>query len=116
MNDISTFKAIPPKSITKGQVSHMLLALFFSKGYAAQDIVNCPGGFTMFMFRPKTAQYSRNPEEEQNAIRSMFGETNLDEESIKYFSKKDFYAGTFDELKEQLKTTIEFLNLSTSAR
>jgi hypothetical protein len=97
-----------------GQVSSRQLASFLSGGFAAPDITKSPGGFTAFMFRPKSAEMARNPEEERNAIRSMFGDAKLDEASIKFYSKKDFYlAGNLPELEEQLHTTIKFLNLLT---
>jgi hypothetical protein len=97
-----------------GQVSTKQLAMFLAKGYAAPDIHFCPGGFTTFMFRPKSAAFHRNPEEERNAIRAMFGDTKLDDEAVKYFAKQDFFlADTLADLEEQLKTTLDFLILLT---
>jgi hypothetical protein len=97
-----------------GQVSTKQLAMFLAKGYAAPDIHFCPGGFTTFMFRPKSAAFHRNPEEERNAIRAMFGDTKLDDEAVKYFAKQDFFlAETLADLEEQLRTTLDFLILLT---
>jgi hypothetical protein len=97
-----------------GQVSTKQLAMFLAKGYAAPDIHFCPGGFTTFMFRPKSAAFHRNPEEERNAIRAMFGDTKLDDEAVKYFAKQDFFlADTLADLEEQLRTTLDFLILLT---
>jgi hypothetical protein len=97
-----------------GQVSPKQLTSFLARGFAAHDIHKSPGGFTAFMFRPKSARYARSPEEERNAIRSMFGDSKLDDESLKYYAKNEFYlAGDFTELEEQLRTTIEFLDLIT---
>jgi hypothetical protein len=125
-----TTKLIEDKDLTKaidtiaselrrwpGQVSHRQLAAFLSGGYAATDVTKSPGGFTLFMFRPKSARFARSPEEERNAIRSMFGETKLDDESVRFYSKKDFFlAGSLPELEEQLRTAIEFLSLLTCER
>lgn len=97
-----------------GQVSTKQLAMFLAKGYAAPDINYIPGGFTAFMFRPKSAAFIRNPEEERNAIRAMFGDNKLDDESVKYFAKQDFFlASNLPELEEQLRTTLDFLTLLT---
>ena len=97
-----------------GQVSPRQLALFFSGGYAATDITKSPGGFTIFMFHPKSATVTRNQEEERNAIRSMFGDAKLDEEAIKFYSKKDFFIPrNLPELEEQIRTTVKFLSLLT---
>jgi hypothetical protein len=97
-----------------GQVSTKQLAMFLAKGYAAPDIHFCPGGFTTFMFRPKSAAFHRNPEEERNAIQAMFGDTKLDDEAVKYFAKQDFFlADTLADLEEQLRTTLDFLILLT---
>lgn len=100
-----------------GQVSPKQLAMFLSKGFAAQDIENCPGGFTVFMFRPKSSAFTRNPEEERNAIRAMFGDSKLDDESVKFFAKQDFFlAENLADLEEQLRTALDFLILLTSSR
>jgi hypothetical protein len=97
-----------------GQISHSQLSHFLSKGYAARDITKSPGGFTIFMFSPKSARLSRNPEEDRSAIRSMFGDTKLDDDTVKFLAKKDFFlASTYNELLEQLQTTVDFLSLLT---
>jgi hypothetical protein len=85
------------------------LAMFLAKGYATPDIHHCPGGFTTFMFRPKSvATYHKNPEEERNSIRAMFGDSKLDDEAVKYFAKQDFFLA---DLEEPLRTTLDFLTL-----
>jgi hypothetical protein len=68
-----------------GQVSPSQLIAFLSGGYAARDITKQPGGFTAFMCHPRSAKVARNPEEDRNAIRSMFGDKTLDDDTVKFF-------------------------------
>jgi hypothetical protein len=66
------------------------------------------------MCHPRSAKVARNPEEDRNAIRSMFGNRTRDNDTVKFFSKLDFFlAGSYNELEEQFRTTVEFLNLLT---
>jgi hypothetical protein len=88
--------------------------MFLAKGYAAPDSNYIPGVFTAFLFRQKLAAFLQNPEEELNAIRAMFGDNKLEDESVKYFAKQDFFlARNLPELEEQLRTTLYFLTLLT---
>jgi hypothetical protein len=97
-----------------GQISTSQLIAFLSGGYAARDMNKQSGGFTSFMCCPRSSKTARNPEEERNAIHSMFGDTTLDDKTIKLFAKLDFFlGGTYNEVEEQLRTTVEFLNLLT---
>jgi hypothetical protein len=70
---------------------------------------------SLHLFRPKSAvTYHKNPEEERNSIRAMFGDLKLDDEAVKYFAKQDFFlADSLADLEEQLRTTLDFLTLLT---
>jgi hypothetical protein len=100
-----------------GVVSRKGLTQFFAHGYAATDPLQGPGGFTAFMCRPKEAKTARSEEEKRSTLRSMFGEKELDDEAIKLYAKQDhFLAGSYHELEEQLRTTMELLETFTCSK
>ncbi len=99
----------------KGSVSERGLAQFFSTGYMATEINIQPGGFTIFMFKPKSGASARTTKSLQQSIRSMFGDTEVDEDSVKYYASHEFYlAQTVMELEIQLQTCISFLDTLTA--
>ena len=101
----------------RGSVSSRGLAQFLSTGYAATDVNVQPGGFTIFMFRPKTGSNSTSRATVEQNIRSMFGDGKLNDDTIRYFAKHEFYlADTVENLEIQLDTCIEFLDLMTVNR
>lgn len=99
----------------KGTVSERGLAQFFSTGYMATEINIQPGGFTVFMFKPKSGSNARTTKSLQQSIRSMFGDTEVDEDSVKYYASNEFYlAQTVTDLEIQLQTCIRFLDTMTA--
>jgi hypothetical protein len=108
------------KSISKrwnGVVSDKGVLSFLATGFAAADITDAPGGFSIFMFSPLGAVKGSDQKSKILQVRSMFGSTKLDEESIKYFAKNDFYlADTLASLEEQLFTCIKCLEKLTCAK
>ena len=78
------------------------------------DIEECPGGFTIFMFRPLHRRRVRTATELRNDIRSMFGDTKLDE-MIKHFVSDNFYLlRDLYELKDMLNTGVQMLQSLTA--
>ena len=105
------------KSLSKrwtGRISEKGFLLFLANGYQADDITDAPGGFSVFSFSPLDHVKSSDHKSNVHQVRSMFGSTELDEESIKYFSKKDFYlADSLAGLEEQVYTCIKCLEMLT---
>ena len=98
-----------------GQISEKGLLGFFARGFAADDIQECPGGFTIFMFKPVTAvDRSTDKKGRQQQIKSMFGSTELGDEAVKYYTENDFFiAGSLEGLEEQIYTCIKCLERFT---
>jgi hypothetical protein len=105
------------KTISKrwsGKISEKGILSFLANGYAADDISEAPGGFSIFMFSPLGTNSSSDPKSRILQVRSMFGSTELDEDSIKYFAKNDFYlADNLPGLEEQIYTCIKLLEKLT---
>jgi hypothetical protein len=105
------------KTITKnwsGRVSEKGLLGFFANGFAANDITEAPGGFTIFMFRPLTAPHSSDKKGRRQQVRSMFGSTELDDDAVSYYAENDFYlANSLEGLEEQIYTCIKCLEKLT---
>ena len=105
------------KTISKrwsGKISEKGILAFLASGYAADDITEAPGGFSIFMFSPIGTNRSTDQKSRILQVRAMFGSTELDEESIKYFAKNDFYlADNLSGLKEQIYTCIKLLEKLT---
>ena len=105
------------KSLAKrwsGRISEKGLLSFLANGYAADDIGEAPGGFSIFMFSPLGAKKSTDQKSRVLQVKSMFGSTELDEESIKYFAKNDFYlASDLSGLQEQIHTCVKLLEKLT---
>jgi hypothetical protein len=91
-----------------GQVSKGGLINFLSSGFEAHDIDEQPGGFTLFMFLP------RSKKDRELAIRSVFGEGKVDDNTVKYHMKNIlFLAKTMEQGERQIKTGIKFLEKLT---
>lgn len=105
------------KTISKrwsGKISEKGILSFLASGYAADDICEAPGGFSIFMFSPLEAIRSKDQKSRILQVKSMFGSTELDEDSIKYFAKNDFYlADGLPGLEEQTYTCIKLLEKLT---
>jgi hypothetical protein len=98
----------------RGAVSSRGLAQFLSTGYAATDVNIQPGGFTIFIFPPKTNSTSISRSTVEQNIQSMFGDGKLNDDTICYFAKHKFYlANSVETLEIQLDTCVDFLNLVT---
>jgi hypothetical protein len=97
-----------------GKISGKGLLSFFANGFAATDIQESPGGFTIFMFRPITAHVSGNRKDRCQQVKAMVGHAELDEEAIKYYAESDFFLPkTLSDLEEQIYTCIKALELLT---
>lgn len=97
-----------------GFISEKQVVKFFRTGYLATDIDTCPGGFTLFMFRPTDHPVARSSKEGQNLLRSMFGESKLDDETIKFFAESEFFiASKLAELEDQIVMGIKTMDLFT---
>ena len=67
------------------------------------------------MFSPLDSNHSSDQKSRILQVKSMFGSSELDEDSIKYFAKNDFYlAGNLSGLEEQIYTCIRLLETLTS--
>jgi hypothetical protein len=97
-----------------GEISDKGLLNFFANGFAANDIQESPGGFTIFMFRPITAKVPKDRKDRRQQVRAMFGSTELDEEAVKYYAENDFFLPeSLADLEEQIHTCIKTLELFT---
>jgi hypothetical protein len=99
-----------------GRVSQKQFAKFLRTGFVANDIDECPGGFTLLMFRPLKYPVARSVKAEQNAIRQMLGETKVDPETVKFYAENEFFiAMETAHLEDQLTMGLRMLSLLTGA-
>ena len=100
----------------KGVVSEKGLTQFFTTGYAALDVSIQPGGFTIFMFKPRIAGIQATSSVTlQQGIRSLFGDTKINEDTVRYFARHKYYlADSLESLEIQLETCVKFLDLLTA--
>jgi hypothetical protein len=98
-----------------GKISKKGTLSFLANGCAANDMSKAPGGFSIFMFRsPLRTNSGSDPKSRILQVRLMFGNTKLDEESIKHFAKDDFcLANNLQGLEEQICTCIKLLEKLT---
>jgi hypothetical protein len=97
-----------------GQVSKGGLINFLSSGFEAHDVDEQPGGFTLFMFSPLSDSQPRSKKDRELAIRSVFGEGKVDDDTVKYYMKNNlFLAKTMEQGERQIKTGIKFLEKLT---
>jgi hypothetical protein len=97
-----------------GQVSKGGLINFLSSGFEAHDVDEQPGGFTLFMFSPLADAKPRSKKDRELAIRSVFGEGKVDDETVKYYLKNNlFLAKTLEQAERQIKTGVKFLEKIT---
>jgi hypothetical protein len=105
------------KTISKrwsGKISEKGTLSFLANGCVADDIRDAPGGFSIFMFSPLGAHKSSDQKSRILQVWLMFGSTELDEDSIKYFAKNDFcLADNLLGLEEQIHTCIKLLEKLT---
>jgi hypothetical protein len=100
----------------KGVVSEKGLTQFFTTGYAALDVSIQPGGFTIFMFKPRIAGIQATSSVTlQQGLRSLFGDTKINEDTVRYFARHEYYlADSRESLEIQLETCVKFLDLLTA--
>lgn len=97
-----------------GMISSKQLVQFFSSGYRARNIDHSPGGFTAFMCHPYSSSYQHSKAAARAATRSMFGDSTLNDETINYYTQQEFFLPrTYDDVKNQLETTVRLLELLT---
>jgi hypothetical protein len=100
-----------------GQVSEKGLMGFFAAGYAAQDIDKQRGGFTIFMFRPVSVHRPKVQKQIHSQVRAIFGNSEFDDEAVKYYSANDFFLTELvSNLEEQVYTCIRCLELFTDRK
>jgi hypothetical protein len=100
-----------------GFISEKQIVEFFRTGYLATDINTCPGGFTLFMFQPADHPVAHSAKEGQNLLRSMFGESKLDDETIRFFVESEFFiAPKLAELEDQIVMGIKAMDLFTRTK
>jgi hypothetical protein len=84
-------------------ISDKGLLNFFEGEFAVKETQECPGGFMLFTFCPKTAKTPKNKKDRQHQVRAMFGATEVDMDAIKQCAENDFcLPETLCELEEQL--------------
>lgn len=97
-----------------GSVSSKQLLQFFAVGYRARNVDHSPGGFTAFMCHPYTSNYQASRAAIRADTRSMFGDGTLNEETITYYTQQEFFLPrTYDDVRNQLETTIKLLRMFT---
>jgi hypothetical protein len=91
-----------------GFISEKQLVKFFRTGYLATDID------TLFMFRPTDHPVARSAKEGKNLLSSMFGESKLNDETIRFFAESEFFiASKLAELEDQIVMGIKTMDLFT---
>ena len=101
----------------RGTVGRRGITQFFCMGYAATDIETQPGGFTIFMFRPKNVAQPLSQAALKQSLRHLLGDTKVDDDTVLYFAQNDFYLpDSIDRLEVQLQTCIKFLDLITATK
>jgi hypothetical protein len=99
-----------------GSISDKSLLQFLSSGYLAPDMNQEPDGLTSLGFVP---HHERHKFEDKNNIatdnmRAMFGEKTFDEDSIKRYTKKQFFLpNRIEDWSIQLIATARFIDLLT---
>ena len=102
----------------KGTFSDAGLSRFLAGGYLSQEgSQGEPGGFTVFMFRPKspltTGTSTESAIKGKGRIREFF-DLEADEDTLKFYQKKEFFIPTSEnELKIVLQTWHDLLVLLT---
>jgi hypothetical protein len=100
-----------------GEISERGFVAFLATGFAAPDIHRSPGGFTVFMFRPISAQMPSSKTDRRQYVKAMFGKIEIDDEAIKYYAESDFFLPqTMSDLEEQIQTCIQALELLTGRK
>jgi hypothetical protein len=75
-------------------ISQKQIAKFFKSDFIAANIRECPGGFTIFMFRPSKFPIAVSPKQEFNSMKSLLGNTKLDNDSINFYAENELFIPT----------------------
>jgi hypothetical protein len=101
----------------RGTVGSRGITQFFCMGYAATNIKTQPGGFMIFMFRPKNVAQPLPQAALKQSLPHLLGNTKVDDDTVLYFAQNDFYLpDSIDCLEVQLQTYIQFLDLITATK
>jgi hypothetical protein len=91
------------------------LTEFFVRGFSAPDFMDSPGGFTVFMCKPREHLDERTDWEKKQRLQDLFGSGDLSDETLKSFIKKDwFLPKDRSECEDQLEVAIQLLDLMTA--
>jgi hypothetical protein len=100
----------------EGTFSEGCVHRFLSSGFLSINANRAdPGGFTIFMFHPKTVAMSDNKSFDQDnaALREYFG-LDVDDETVAFYAKQGYFHPTnVHDLRIQLQTALNFLELVT---
>ena len=83
---------------------------FLAGGYRSLENNGAnPGGFTIFMFHPKTVEIGVKFDDSTASLRDYFGRR-VEDSTIAYYAKRGYFAPTnVYDLKIQLQTTLDML-------
>jgi hypothetical protein len=99
----------------EGTITDTGLVQFLSGGYICKTMDDRPGGFTIFMFRPSYVQGAHNTRFIEQSIREIFGDAKLGDETVKFYSKMNYFLPpSFEDFMIQLMTCVRSLELFTS--
>jgi hypothetical protein len=98
----------------RGTVGRRGVTQFFCMSYAAPGIETQPGGFTIFMFRPKNAAQPLSQAPLNQSLRHLLGVTKVDDHTVLYFAQ--YLPNSIGRLEVQLQTCIQFLDLITASK
>ena len=99
----------------EGTFSDGCVHRFLSSGFLSLNANRAdPGGFTVFMFHPKTITVgSKGFDQDTAALREYF-DLDVDDSTIAYYAKQGYFHPTnVHDLRIQLQTALEFLELIT---
>ncbi len=86
-----------------------------SNGFISQDPNRAnPGGYTIFMFHPKTVDLGSKGGKEGNELLCEYLGMHVDEATLEFYTKQGFYIPqTPHNLRAQLQTALDILQLLT---
>jgi hypothetical protein len=101
----------------EGTITNNGLIQFLSNGYLCKTMDDRPGGFTSFMFRPAYVEGAHSTKFIEQSIREIFGDAKLDDETIKFYLKLNFFLPpSYKDFMTQLETCFRALELFTRHR
>jgi len=99
----------------EGTFSDGCLHRFLSNGFLSIEANRAnPGGFTVFMFHPKTIEMGTKHFDQDTATLREYFDLDVTDSTIAYYAKKGYFHPTnVHDLRVQLQTAKEFLELVT---